>query len=1342
MVKKFFMFKRPFFGIFVALLFSLSIFSCENVTWNQPVHAWFEEYTSTAAVGNYSMTPGAYSYGNLVNVVGSYEDLNIALYMRNPKKYQIDSSIVFDDGFEFNSAECLKQIAYDELSLVIPKDFLRDHDAGGNLSFTVNLKEHVTQRTFKDYHLDLTCNSVPEKAQNPTVLSMSGSPDVFVVAFDMPSADELKKIHKDLVSVDIDGSSYPLSVLEDGSVDFGSAPFSRTSPGTLSAINKQFVHTDRAVYYVTGETFFQGDKSYSITFTDSAGLKSTAVASTTVSKLAYPGVTDNDGNLLSIDTQAVLHIDSDEDSTGSTVTVQVPDSDDMGNFVSGIKIGYRLMSGNDIKASSDSLNPDSVDVEVPYEGEYTLVVWAEKPGYEKSIEAEYKLNLVYASLKAPVVKDGETELDSGASVTNYIPLPGNGSDASVTICLPTQDESSNNVSGVTMSYLLKFSTAQNGGTPFDGYISDTDVGGLSLGIWNLSVTASKPGYRDSQSNYKIRVFGTDIWVKADGKQYASGTATDPYDSITHAADDIKKFNKSNLDYTVHVDGDLSGYHTIPSGLNAKSITIHGENGNETLNGISSYSVLDVEAPVTIDIKNLTLTGGYRGIYINNSNAVVNLGSGAVISGNTASSGQGAGVYVNAGKLDIQTGSVIKDNHAQWYGGGVYVAKGAEAVLSGGTIGGSVTADKNSASRAGGGVCCVGGTFTMTGGTVEGNLISGSGSVYGGGVYVMSQSVYDGANPKYFNDGTFVMSGGSIKKNKVAPAGSNSGTAMGGGVAFRGHSFTMSGGTIEENTATLGFGGGIYYAANGGTYGGLEGAITSGTINKNSAARGGGISVDGSSGLKLAGGTVGGSGNDDGNTATAYGGGVYVECMFILDGGEIKGNKLSGSNAKGSGVAVSPKKTAPNFRMRGAAKVDSGNDVYLPQMDGDATTERTIIVDGALTSGYPVAVITPYKYDESSPPTLLTGSKYGTEHMKFAVTDNNASDNYTWGVDNQGKLVKGYNTSQAASVISGATGAETIKLIGPVILSTIKSAMSSNSNSEARIELDLSCASSISGWGQSCFIHNSKLERIILPEFISSIPAEAFFGCSNLQYVYIPASVTSIDGTAFYRVPATVDFAGNSTLLKEGNVIYTADKKKLVLYCNRNKEDKFNFSVPSSVEEICSAAFGCSGLLSISFNSTLKTIGEYAFDSCEYLVSINIPDTVTTIGKWAFYGCKMLSTVKLSKNITVIPEFLFSDCLSMTSIKIPEGVTKIGESAFSASGYTNISSLASIYIPKSLTQIDAQAFGLCRALADVYFSGSSAEKTSLINNTSDGYYLGPDMSNKWIKNARWHTDCTY
>ncbi|MBQ5383550.1 MAG: hypothetical protein IIU46_03735, partial [Treponema sp.] len=225
MVKKFFMFKRPFFGIFVALLFSLSIFSCENVTWNQPVHAWFEEYTSTAAVGNYSMTPGAYSYGNLVNVVGSYEDLNIALYMRNPKKYQIDSSIVFDDGFEFNSEDYLKQVAYDELSLVIPKDFLRDHDAGGNLSFTVKLKEHVTQRSFNDYHLDLTCNSVPEKAQNPTVLSMSGSTDdMFVVAFDMPSADELKKIHKDLVSVDIDGSSYPLSVLEDGSVDFGSAP--------------------------------------------------------------------------------------------------------------------------------------------------------------------------------------------------------------------------------------------------------------------------------------------------------------------------------------------------------------------------------------------------------------------------------------------------------------------------------------------------------------------------------------------------------------------------------------------------------------------------------------------------------------------------------------------------------------------------------------------------------------------------------------------------------------------------------------------------------------------------------------------------------------------------------------------------------------------------------------------------------------------------------------------------------------------------------------------------------------------------------------------------------------
>lgn len=1335
MVKKFFMFKRPFFGIFVALLFSLSIFSCENVTWNQPVHAWFEEYTSTAAVGNYSMTPGAYSCGNLVNVVGSYEDLNIALYMRNPKKYQIDSSIVFDDGFEFNSAECLKQVAYDELSLVIPKDFLRDHDAGGNLSFTVNLKEHVTQRSFNDYHLDLTCNSVPEKALNPTVLSMSGSPDVFVVAFDMPSADELKKIHKDLVSVDIDGSSYPLSVLEDGSVDFGSASFSRTSPGTLSSINKQFVHTDRAVYYVTGETFFRGDKSYSITFTDSAGLKSTAVASTTVSKLSYPGVTDNDGNLLSINTEAVLHIDSEDGATGSKVTVQVPDSDDMGNSVSGIKIGYRLMSGNDIQASSDSLNPDPVNVTVPSEGEYTLVVWAEKPGYEKSIEAEYKLKLVYASLKAPVVKDGETELDSGASVTNYIPLPGNGSDASVTICLPTQDESGNNVSGVTMSYLLKFSTAASG-SPIDDIKADKPVGGLSLGIWNLSVTATKPGYKASSSEYKIRVFGPDIWVNSGGTASASGTQEDPYSSLQYAVNDIKTFKRSDVDYTIHIEGKVEGATTIPDSLKAKSITIQGETKSGIsgkLSGDGNNSTIQIKAGVDVTIKNLVLTGGYRGIYIDNdvdTSKTVVLESGTEVTGNSAwnTDASGGGVYLKTGKLEIKSGCSIYKNSSALYGGGVYVESGAEATLSGGTIGSSTAGEGNSCSGGGGGVYSKG-KFTMTSGKIIGNTVSGK-NVRGGGVYSHTGS-------------TFEMTGGTIKGNTATAT--NNFSAFGGGISTLDcTTFSISGGTIEENKATGGnnnYGGGIYFAGKGAGsgYAGCTGIITgTAKIKKNSAKYGGGITIATWPGMLISGGTIGGANDSDANTASLDGGGVYLEGQLTLTGGAIKNNTAPG---KGSGIALTDKAGKDTqFYMKENAKVDSSNGVYLPKLNTGAL--RSIIVPDSLTSSYPVATISPGEYNESSPGTVLTGSAVSTQHMKFAVTDNDVNDNYTWGVDNQGRLVKGYNTSQAASVISGASGAETIKLIGPVILSTINNAMASNSNSEARIGLDLSCASSISGWGQSCFIHNSKLERIILPEFISSIPAEAFFGCSNLQYVYIPASVTSIDGTAFYRVPATVDFAGNSTLLKEGNVIYTADKKKLVLYCNRNKEDKFDFTVPSSVEEICSAAFGCSGLKSISFNSTLKTIGEYAFDLCESLTSINIPDTVTTIGKWAFYGCKMLSTVKLSKNITVIPEFLFSDCISMTSIKIPEGVTKIGECAFSASGYSNISSLASIYIPKSLTQIDAQAFGFCKVLANVYFRGSSAEKTSLINNTSDVYYLDPDQSNKWIKSAKWHTDYTY
>ena len=150
-------------------------------------------------------------------------------------------------------------------------------------------------------------------------------------------------------------------------------------------------------------------------------------------------------------------------------------------------------------------------------------------------------------------------------------------------------------------------------------------------------------------------------------------------------------------------------------------------------------------------------------------------------------------------------------------------------------------------------------------------------------------------------------------------------------------------------------------------------------------------------------------------------------------------------------------------------------------------------------------------------------------------------------------------------------------------------------------------------------------------------------------------------------------------------------------------------------------------VTISENSQLTTIGDYAFYNCLPLTSINIPDSVTTIEEGAFRGCSKLTTVTFSENsqLITIGEAAFQYCSSLTSIYIPDSITTIGPSAFSYcfnlktitigensqlteigyNAFSYCSSLASIYIPDSVTSIGSLAFLGCDNLT-IYCEASS------------------------------------
>ncbi len=237
-------------------------------------------------------------------------------------------------------------------------------------------------------------------------------------------------------------------------------------------------------------------------------------------------------------------------------------------------------------------------------------------------------------------------------------------------------------------------------------------------------------------------------------------------------------------------------------------------------------------------------------------------------------------------------------------------------------------------------------------------------------------------------------------------------------------------------------------------------------------------------------------------------------------------------------------------------------------------------------------------------------------------------------------------------------------------------------------------------------------KFTIPNSVTSIKYQAFYGCDSLTEITIPNSVTSIESSAF---------AGCSSLTE--------------------------ITIPDSVTSIESSAFnGCSSLTEITIGNSVTSIGKYAFEDCSSLTEIIIPDSVTYIRESAFNGCSSLTNITVDENnpnyksvdgnlytkdgttliqyaigktatkftipssVTSIGGYAFKDCDSLTEITIPDSVTSIGDYAFYA-----CSNLTEINIPDSVTSIELYAFSGCRSLTSVTFentTGWTASETEI------------------------------
>lgn len=231
----------------------------------------------------------------------------------------------------------------------------------------------------------------------------------------------------------------------------------------------------------------------------------------------------------------------------------------------------------------------------------------------------------------------------------------------------------------------------------------------------------------------------------------------------------------------------------------------------------------------------------------------------------------------------------------------------------------------------------------------------------------------------------------------------------------------------------------------------------------------------------------------------------------------------------------------------------------------------------------------------------------------------------------------------------------------------------------------------------------------IPNTVTTIGGEAFYGCSGLISITIPSSVTTIYGGVFYGC------SGLSSITIPSNVTYIDNNINLFGKC-----DALTSITVENGNTQYDSRNGCNAIIETSTNTLVSacnntvipnditSIGLCAFEDCTEMTSITIPNSVTSIGLWAFRGCSGLASVTVDINSPLgITDETFSN-LANATLYVPAGCKSAYEAADYWKEFKEIVELA--------TTITMSANGICTYANgnDLDFSGVDGLRAYIVS----------------------------
>lgn len=175
-------------------------------------------------------------------------------------------------------------------------------------------------------------------------------------------------------------------------------------------------------------------------------------------------------------------------------------------------------------------------------------------------------------------------------------------------------------------------------------------------------------------------------------------------------------------------------------------------------------------------------------------------------------------------------------------------------------------------------------------------------------------------------------------------------------------------------------------------------------------------------------------------------------------------------------------------------------------------------------------------------------------------------------------------------------------------------------------LSVTIPDSTTAIGRQAFYRCTSLTNIKFGEDLAKIGEQSFYNCSSLKSVVINKNLTSIGGLAFYDCTLlqsfTVDVDNIAYASDSYGVLFNKEMTTLIQYPIGNARK--TYTIPESVVTVYDYAFYNADYLTevIAINSSLATIGQFAFSDCASLNHIYLPKTLSSVNYHAFSSTKL------------------------------------------------------------------------------------------------------------------------